>query len=240
MSVTLHYNIIFRILRGSFPKFFNVITNGRLINRLSSDIYTVDSDLPYSIDRFTSAFFSFFATLIIFVILKSWIFQPVIVIYALYCFWIGYYYLKCVTEVYRLSAISQSPILAFFTETIRGAVYNRICVNEDFNRTKLQNKIDLNIRNKIASQSLYCHFIARVIYGDFYSMAILLVLCYFIDFANTNQTLYMLSMANSVTMVIMDLVFSFTNAYYYMVNFERCYALSNEIITEDEGVQEPL
>ena len=125
-------------------------------------------------------------------------------------------------------------------ETIRGAVYNRICVNEDFNRTKLQNKIDLNIRNKIASQSLYCHFIARVIYGDFYSMAILLVLCYFIDFANTNQTLYMLSMANSVTMVIMDLVFSFTNAYYYMVNFERCYALSNEIITEDEGVQEPL
>ena len=33
-------------LRGSFPKFFNVVTNGRLINRLSSDIYTVDGDLP--------------------------------------------------------------------------------------------------------------------------------------------------------------------------------------------------
>ena len=46
MSVKLHFNIIFRVLRGSFPKFFNVVTNGRLINRLSSDIYTVDSDLP--------------------------------------------------------------------------------------------------------------------------------------------------------------------------------------------------
>ena len=68
-------------------------------------------------------------------------------------------------------------------------------------------------------------------------MAILLVLCYFTDFANTDQTLYMLTMANSVTMVIMDLVVSFTNAYFYMVNFERCYALANEIITENEGVQ---
>ena len=47
----------------------------------------------------------------------------------------------------------------------------------------------------------------------------------------------MLTMANSVTMVIMDLVVSFTNAYFYMVNFERCYALANEIITENEGVQ---
>ena len=46
MSVKLHYDIIFRILRGSFPKFFNVVTNGRLINRLSSDIYMVDGVLP--------------------------------------------------------------------------------------------------------------------------------------------------------------------------------------------------
>ena len=74
MSVTLHFNIIFRLLRGSFPKFFNVVTNGRLINRLSSDIYTVDSDLPYTIDLFTTAFFSFFATLLMFVIMKTWIF----------------------------------------------------------------------------------------------------------------------------------------------------------------------
>lgn len=40
-------------------------------------------------------------------------------------------------------------------------------------------------------------------------------------------------MANSLASVIMDLVFNFTNAYIYMVNFERCYALSNEILTED-------
>ena len=98
----LHYDIIFRILRGSFPKFFNVVTNGRLINRLSLDIYSVDINLPWAIDNLITSFLTFLATLIIIVIMKAWIFQPFIFIYSIYCIIIGYNYLKCATEIIRL------------------------------------------------------------------------------------------------------------------------------------------
>ena len=33
------------------------------------------------------------------------------------------------------------------------------------------------------------------------------------------------------------MVFSFTDAYTYMINFERCYNFSEEIIIEEENLQ---
>ena len=34
----------------------------------------------------------------------------------------------------------------------------------------------------------------------------------------------------------MTFIFAITNFYNYMVNFERCHALSNDILTEDENI----
>ena len=45
----------------------------------------------------------------------------------------------------------------------------------------------------------------------------------------------MLNMINSLVSVIMTFIIAITNFYNYMVNFERCHALSNDILTEDEN-----
>ena len=47
----------------------------------------------------------------------------------------------------------------------------------------------------------------------------------------------MLNMANSLVSVIMIFILAITNFYNYMVNFERCHALSNDILTEDENIK---
>lgn len=47
----------------------------------------------------------------------------------------------------------------------------------------------------------------------------------------------MLNMANSLVSVIMSFILAITNFYNYMVNFERCHALSNDILTEDENIK---
>ena len=44
-------------------------------------------------------------------------------------------------------------------------------------------------------------------------------------------------MANSLVSVIMTFIFAITNFYNFMVNFERCHALSNDILTEDENIK---
>lgn len=37
-SNKLHFNIVKNLLKGSFPKFYNLILTGKLLNRLSNDI----------------------------------------------------------------------------------------------------------------------------------------------------------------------------------------------------------
>ena len=46
MSKSLHKVIVHNLLRASFPKFYNVILTGRITNRLSIDIYSIDKMLP--------------------------------------------------------------------------------------------------------------------------------------------------------------------------------------------------
>lgn len=42
LSSKLHASVVFTLLRASFAKFYNVITTGRIMNRLSKDIYEID------------------------------------------------------------------------------------------------------------------------------------------------------------------------------------------------------
>ena len=45
-SKKIHKNIVDKLIKASFPKFYNVVMTGRLMNRLSKDIYNVDRYLP--------------------------------------------------------------------------------------------------------------------------------------------------------------------------------------------------
>ena len=46
MSKNLYKRITHNLLRASFPKFYNVVLTGRITNRLSIDIYSIDKMLP--------------------------------------------------------------------------------------------------------------------------------------------------------------------------------------------------
>lgn len=45
-SKLLHSKIVSNLLRASFPKFYNIVLTGRLMNRLSKDVYYIDSIMP--------------------------------------------------------------------------------------------------------------------------------------------------------------------------------------------------
>ncbi len=50
MSREIHKKIAHNLLRASFPNFYNKIMTGRLMNRLSNDIYLIDSLLADSVN----------------------------------------------------------------------------------------------------------------------------------------------------------------------------------------------
>jgi len=50
-STQIHNKIIKKLLHGSITKFFNLIITGRVINRLSKDIYEIDYSIPDDINN---------------------------------------------------------------------------------------------------------------------------------------------------------------------------------------------
>lgn len=48
-SRKIHNSIINRLLNASYTKFYNTILIGRLMNRLSKDMYNIDLEFPNEI-----------------------------------------------------------------------------------------------------------------------------------------------------------------------------------------------
>jgi ABC-type multidrug transport system fused ATPase/permease subunit len=53
-SKTLHKKIMNSLLNASFTKFYNTILIGRLMNRLSKDVYNIDLLFPNEVFNLTS------------------------------------------------------------------------------------------------------------------------------------------------------------------------------------------
>ena len=66
-SKTLHDKMLESIMRSPMS-FFDTTPLGRILNRFSKDIYTVDESIPRSVRAFLMTFFSVISTLIVIVI----------------------------------------------------------------------------------------------------------------------------------------------------------------------------
>lgn len=84
MSKLLHRIITYNLLRASFPKFYNVILTGRIMNRLSGDIYNVDKAFPDMIMNINTQFIEFINIILLFIISGAYIY--IIPLFALFIF----------------------------------------------------------------------------------------------------------------------------------------------------------
>ncbi|KAG0219753.1 hypothetical protein BGX33_001070 [Mortierella sp. NVP41] len=123
-SKVLHEKLLDRVLRLPMA-FFDVTPMGRIVNRFSSDIYSIDSQMPEE----WNDLFSFGAIIggTLFVIAYSTpIFliaiPPLILIYM----WIQGYFIKSSGSLKRLYSVSKSPLYQHFSETLTGVSTIRV------------------------------------------------------------------------------------------------------------------
>jgi ABC-type multidrug transport system fused ATPase/permease subunit len=99
--------------------FFDTTPLGRVINRFSKDIYTIDEQIPQTVRWYLASMAKVTST-----ILYVCLITPVFIL-ALVPITIGYiaaqrYYIKTSRELTRLDSTSRSPIYALFSETLDG------------------------------------------------------------------------------------------------------------------------
>ncbi|PVD36248.1 hypothetical protein C0Q70_03226 [Pomacea canaliculata] len=117
-SRILHNNLLKTILQAPMS-FFDTTPFGRIINRFSQDISTIDNSLQYSISGGIESTCLVCCSLIIIVYSTPWFLVALIPLSILYIM-LQRFYVATSRQLRRLDAKFRSPIYSHFSETLQG------------------------------------------------------------------------------------------------------------------------
>ena len=163
MSLVIHESMISNLLFSSLNEFFDRVPLGRIFNRLSKDLNSVDTNLP---SYFSSAIvFMFFLSsnlVVIFVISPIYIFLPAIAVYLILCHILRSFVTKSQRELTRLEGVTKSPIVSCFTEILSGVTTIRCYNVRDMFFHKNCEKINENKKPILARKAIEVWFTFRL------------------------------------------------------------------------------
>ncbi|XP_010533091.1 PREDICTED: ABC transporter C family member 13 isoform X2 [Tarenaya hassleriana] len=129
-AVQVHSTLICKLINAPI-QFFDQTPSGRILNRFSSDLYTIDDSLPFILNILLA---NFVGLLGIAVVLS---YVQVLFLLLLLPFWyiyskLQFFYRSTSRELRRLDSVSRSPIYASFTETLDGSSTIRAFKSEEY------------------------------------------------------------------------------------------------------------
>jgi ABC-type multidrug transport system fused ATPase/permease subunit len=118
-SKAIHVELLDKVMHKAMG-FFDSNPTGRILNRFSSDIDTVDGTIPFQMDDLMNCVLEVGAILVIIVYSTPYflfMLLPLAVLYLL----LQRLYISSSRQIKRLDMISKSPIFSHFSETVTGA-----------------------------------------------------------------------------------------------------------------------
>ncbi|KAG0366036.1 hypothetical protein BGZ54_005893 [Gamsiella multidivaricata] len=117
-SKTLYDRLLTRVLRMPMS-FFDTTPMGRIVNRFSSDISTVDSQIPMELPGLLS-FVATTLSILLVVAYSTPLFLVAVLPLGIVFFTIQGYYVKTSGQLKRLQSASKSPLYQHFSESLAG------------------------------------------------------------------------------------------------------------------------
>ncbi|KAJ2784563.1 Transporter of the ATP-binding cassette (ABC) [Coemansia javaensis] len=143
-SRVLHEELLHTVLRAPV-RFFDTTPVGRLVNRFSKDMETIDQALSSSLAIFVTELVASAAILVVITAITPAFAAGAVAIACVY--WaIGVLYLSASREIKRFESVTKSPIYTQFGETLSGVSTIRAYGQEARFRRANYAKIDDNIR----------------------------------------------------------------------------------------------
>ncbi|KAL1139319.1 hypothetical protein AAG570_006305 [Ranatra chinensis] len=142
-AALLLHNLLLHMILHVSTTFFDVTPLGRLINRFSKDVDTLDNILPLTMRMWTSCLFSVIATLVV-ISYSTPIFISIIVPIGIIYYFIQRFYVATSRQLKRLESISRSPIYSHFGETVTGSGSIRAYGVEQRFIAESEQKVDFN------------------------------------------------------------------------------------------------
>ncbi|CAL1544372.1 unnamed protein product, partial [Lymnaea stagnalis] len=115
----MHSSMLDRVLKAPMS-FFDTTPIGRIVNRFSRDVETLDNQLPQIIFMWIMCVFSVLATLVV-ISINTPIFTSVILPLFVAYLAVQRFFVPTSRQLKRLEAITRSPIYSHFSETLTGS-----------------------------------------------------------------------------------------------------------------------
>ncbi|WRT70588.1 uncharacterized protein IL334_007586 [Kwoniella shivajii] len=119
-AITLHDRLLNQVMRSTV-RFFNVTPVGRIINRFSRDVETIDSSLNGALRTVIIYVASLIGAIVTVAAIVPWFLVPAAVISYLY-YQYSVVYLRVGRSLRRLEATLKSPIFSGFAELLDGVI----------------------------------------------------------------------------------------------------------------------
>ncbi|KAJ8922563.1 hypothetical protein NQ315_007593 [Exocentrus adspersus] len=233
-AATKIHKLLLKSVIKAKSTFFDITPTGRILNRFSSDTYTVDDSLPFILNILLAQFFGLIGCLVITIYGLPWIcliLAPLIPVYH----WLQNHYRLTSRELKRISSVTLSPVYSHFNETLQGLTTIRASrATQRFKRDNEDN-VDSNIKAQFASQAaarwlgLRLQFIGVAVVTG---VSFIAVIQHQYDVADPGLIGLAISYALSVTGALSGVVNAFTETEREMIAVERVNQYIREIPTE--------
>ncbi|KAL1509095.1 hypothetical protein ABEB36_003889 [Hypothenemus hampei] len=234
VAATRFHRVLLKAVMKAQSTFFDITPIGRILNRFSSDTYTVDDSLPFILNILLAQFFSLLGSIGITVYGLPWICLFLVPLTPVY-HWLQNYYRLTSRELKRISSVTLSPVYSHFNETIQGlTTINAMRQNQRFKRENYEH-VDSNIKAQFASQAatrwlgLRLQFIGVAIVSG---VSFIAVIQHQYNVANPGLIGLAISYALSITSLLSGVVTAFTETEKEMIAVERINQYINGIPME--------
>ncbi|KAF8382283.1 hypothetical protein PRIPAC_71425 [Pristionchus pacificus] len=232
---TLHENLLHKLLSAPLS-WWDRTPTGRVINRLCSDVYTVDDNLPFQMNIFLASLVNLIGALIISLIGLPTLVPLVLILFIIY-FFIQRKYRMTTVELKRLSSLSLSPLYSVLNDAVSGLAPIRahrfVERFAQLVRVRLTGVLRTNFSSLAASQWLTIRLsIIAVVVVSYISFAA--VIQHRLHFVDSGMVGLAVTYALSLTSLLNGLLGSFIETEKEMVSVERMQEYIEKLPEEDE------
>uniref|UniRef100_A0A671P0A7 ATP-binding cassette sub-family C member 10 n=1 Tax=Sinocyclocheilus anshuiensis TaxID=1608454 RepID=A0A671P0A7_9TELE len=238
-ATVVHKRLLSSVLKATMT-FFDTTPLGRILNRFSSDIYSVDDSLPFVLNILLANVFGLLGMLLVMCYGLPWVLLPLLPLGVLYyqtqCF-----YRHSSRELKRLCSLTLSPVYSHFSETLSGLSTVRASGHtsrfEEENERRLEQNQRCLFNSNAAMQWLDIRLQmigVTVVTG----ISLIAVIQHQLKSIDPGLVGLSLSYALSITNLLSGLIFSFAQTEMQLVSIERTEEYSTNIPQEPQEVLE--
>ncbi|KAJ8001994.1 hypothetical protein DPEC_G00175190 [Dallia pectoralis] len=231
----IHDRLLSAVLKATVT-FFDTTPLGRVLNRFSSDLYSVDDTLPFVLNILLANVVGLLGTLVVMAYGLPWVLVPVLPLGLLY-HRAQRFYRHTSRELKRLSSVTLSPLYSHFSETLSGMSTVRACSGAARFEEENERRLELNQRCRFLSNAAMQWLDIRLqMIGVAVVTGISVIAVVQHQYKSVDPGLVGLALAYalSVTERLSGLIFSFTQTEMQLVSVERTEEYSNSLPTEPQ------